>query len=104
MPTKASLRARWKTAERRIAKYIGGTRNPITGRARGDAADIEHAWLSVEVKYRQKLPEWIKDALRQAQASARGNQTPVVIIIEKGMEVGRAWALFELEEVRDRWL
>lgn len=94
----------WKQCERRVAKYIGGTRIPITGRQRGDAADIDHAWLSPEVKYRKQLPEWIKDAMRQAKASARSNQTPIVIICEKGADVGRAWAIFELEEVRDRWL
>ena len=94
----------WKACERRVAKYIGGTRVPITGRQRGDAPDIEHPWLSVEVKYRKTRPEWIKDGMRQAKASSRGNQTPVVIICEKGADVGRAWALFELEEVRDRWL
>jgi hypothetical protein len=94
----------WKACERRIAKYIGGTRIPVTGRQRGDAADIDHPWLSPEVKYRKKLPEWMKDALRQAKASARGNQTPIVIMCEKGMDVGRCWAIFELEEVRDRWL
>lgn len=94
----------WKACERRVAKYINGERVPITGRQRGDAPDIKHNWLSVEVKYRKTTPEWIKDAMRQAKASARGNQTPVVIICEKGQDVGRAWALFELEEVRDRWL
>jgi hypothetical protein len=46
----------WKTAERRIAKELGGTRVPVTGRGRGDVPDIEHPALSVEVKSRRRLP------------------------------------------------
>lgn len=94
----------WKACERRVAKYIGGERVPITGRQRGDAPDIAHNWLSVEVKYRKALPAWLKDAMHQAKASARCSQTPIVILCEKGSDVGKSFAIFELEEVRDRWL
>ena len=95
----------WKACERRVAKYIGGERVPITGRQRGDAPDIKHAWLSVEVKYRKKMPEWIKDAYSQAVASKKGpHSMPVVILCEKGEDIGKAWILTELNEFRDRWL
>ena len=94
----------WKSCERRAAKYIGGERVPITGRQRGSAPDIAHPWLSVEVKYRKKLPDWIKDAMSQAKASQVGQQLPVVILCEKGEEMGRAWILCELHEFRERWL
>ncbi|KKK54625.1 hypothetical protein LCGC14_3082850, partial [marine sediment metagenome] len=46
-----------------IAKYIGGERVPITGRQRGDVPDIKHNWLSVEVKLRMRIPEWIKNGI-----------------------------------------
>ena len=94
----------WKACERRVAKYIGGERVPITGRQRGDAPDIKHNWLSVEVKYRKKLPDWIKDALSQAKASQIRQQLPVVIMCEKGEETGKCWIMCELGEFRDRWL
>ena len=95
----------WKRFERRVAKYIGNAeRVPITGRQRGSAPDIEHAWLSIEAKYRATLPAWIKDAFSQAKASARANQAPVVIIGEKGDETGKAWICMELSEFRDRFL
>jgi hypothetical protein len=74
----------WKRTERSIAAVIGGQRIPITGRQRGDAPDIEHPWLSVEVKHRQHLPVWILDAMDQAVASARSDQLPVAILHEKG--------------------
>jgi hypothetical protein len=94
----------WKACERRVARYIGGLRKPITGRQRGDAPDVEHNWLGVEVKYRKKLPDWIKDAMSQAKAASRQSQMPVVIICEKGEEIGKCWILTELGEFRDRFL
>lgn len=94
----------WKACERRVAKYIGGERVPITGRQRGDAPDIEHNWLSPEVKYRRNLPEWIKDAFSQAKASAKPCQAPVVILCEKGEETSKYWICMELGEFRERFL
>lgn len=94
----------WKACERRIAKYIKGERVPITGRQRGDAPDIKHNWLSPEVKYRKTLPAWFKDAMNQAEASAMPRQLPVVIMVEKGQEVGEAFIMCRLKDFRDHWL
>ena len=95
----------WKQYERRLAKYIGhAERVPVTGRQRGSAPDIEHAWLAIEAKYRKKLPDWIKDAMSQAKASARGCQAPVVIMGEKGEETGKSLIIMELHEFRERFL
>ena len=78
----------WKRAERRVADLFGGTRVPITGRARGSAPDVAHPLYAIEVKYRKNgLPGWIKDAMSQAKASARGEQWPVVVLVEKGGEM-----------------
>ena len=93
----------WKAWERKIAKYIGGERVPVTGRARGSAPDIDHAWMSIEVKLRKSLPKWQHDAMAQAIASAQGNQSPVVIMAESGMEVGDAWIMLQLREWKDRF-
>ena len=94
----------WKACERRIAKFIGGERVPITGRQRGDAPDIAHNWLSVEVKYRKKIPEWIKDAMRQAVASKRMRQMPCVILCEKGQKTEDNLIIFRLGDAKDHWL
>jgi hypothetical protein len=40
----------WKQAERKIAAILGGRRIPVSGRGLGDAPDIEHLVLSVEVR------------------------------------------------------
>jgi hypothetical protein len=74
----------WKKVERKIAELIGGRRVPVTGRQRGDAPDIAHDWLSVEVKHRRILPDWILDALCQAKASAAGtDKLPIAILHQK---------------------
>lgn len=72
----------WKSVERALASRLGGVRNPISGRQRGDKADIEHPTLSLEIKHRKKLPDWIWDALDQAEKSKKNGQTPVVILHE----------------------
>lgn len=78
-------RPNWKRTERKIATHLGGRRVPVTGRSRGDAPDIAHDWLSVEVKHRATLPGWLHDALRQAVASAQSaDKLSVVVLHESG--------------------
>lgn len=74
----------WKRTERKVAAMLGGERVPITGRQRGDAPDVRHEWLSIEVKHRKDVPAWLKGAMAQAVASVRGNQLPVSIIHQHG--------------------
>ncbi|GIV61536.1 MAG: hypothetical protein KatS3mg044_0402 [Rhodothermaceae bacterium] len=64
----------WKAVERKVAERLGGRRVPVTGRSRGDAPDVAHAWLSIEIKHRARLPAWIEDAMRCGDA---GNRTRV---------------------------
>lgn len=94
----------WKACERRVAKYIGGERVPVSGRARGDKPDIDHNFLSIEVKYRAKFPFWLHDAMAQAEASAMPRQMPCVILCEKGQETGETFICFRLRDARDHWL
>ncbi|QXD16984.1 hypothetical protein GQ464_008640 [Rhodocaloribacter litoris] len=74
----------WKRTERAVAARLNGRRVPVTGRARGDAPDVAHAWLSIEIKHRSRLPAWIEDAMRQAEAAAREDQLPVAVLHERG--------------------
>ncbi len=77
-------RATWKRTERSIAGLIGGERVPVSGRQRGDQPDVRHDWLSVEVKHRQTVPQWLLGSLTQARAAVRGDQLPVAIIHRHG--------------------
>ena len=64
----------WKACERRVAELLGGRRVPVSGRQRGDTPDVLHEWLSIEVKFRRRLPAWIEVAMKQAEASAKEGQ------------------------------
>lgn len=79
----------WKKVERSIAGLLGGERVPITGR--GDLPDVVAGPLAVEVKEREKLPEWIQQAMAQAATGAgvlfrqtQRNRVPVVVLHQKG--------------------
>lgn len=74
----------WKRTERRIAELLGGERVPITGRQRGSAPDVKHGWLSIEVKHRNVVPNWLHEAMDQAQLSKRGDQLPIVVLHQCG--------------------
>ena len=109
----------WKAVERRIAKYLGGERVPITGRQRGSAPDIKHEWLSIEVKQRDSLPAWVHDAMDQAEKSALNlmhpgrfneqgfalvsisRQLPVVILHQTGKRIEDDYVVLRLEDFRD---
>lgn len=77
-------RSTWKATERALAARLGGQRVPVSGRARGDAPDIAHPLLSLEVKHRQSLPAWLHEAMAQAVACASPDQIPVAILHAHG--------------------
>jgi hypothetical protein len=70
----------WKACERRIAAELGGARIPVSGWTRGDAPDVAHPSLSIEVKSRKTLPGWLLDAVAQAEAWAGPDQLPVAVL------------------------
>jgi hypothetical protein len=99
----------WKQAERRIAAILGGERVPVSGRGRGCAPDIEHPALSVEVKTRAKLPAWIEDAMRQAEAASEvdarhfdlPHRTPITVLHNDRKPYRDALVLIRLSEFSD---
>jgi hypothetical protein len=74
----------WKACERKVATLLGGIRVPVSGRGRGHSPDIHHQRFSIEVKSRRKLPAWLEDAMRQAEASARDGQLSVAVLHPDG--------------------
>ncbi len=88
----------WKACERKVAALLGGKRVPVSGRARGDAPDVLHDGLSIEVKSRKKLPAWIEDAMKQAEASAKDGQLPVVILHQDGHKYRNAFVVCRFGE------
>ncbi len=78
------MSSQWKSTERAVAKRLGGRRVPITGRQRGDVPDVQHSWLSIEVKHRKTIPAWLHDAMAQAVAAQRDGQLPIVCVHKAG--------------------
>lgn len=91
----------WKAVERGIAGVIGGERVPVTGRARGSAPDVSHPTWSIEIKHRNALPDWIHDAMDQAESSAKTGQLPIVILHQKGQRHKDSFVVVRLGEFQD---
>jgi len=89
---------RWKATERRIAALLGGRRVPVSGRGRGDAPDIAHPWLSLEVKDRATLPAWLLDALDQAEGAAIPAQLPAAVLHRAGDRHDAALVVLRLSD------
>jgi hypothetical protein len=89
--------ASWKRQERRVARALGGERQPNTGR-RG--ADVLTARWAIEVKVRRELPHWLLKALAQAEEAAQETgRLPLVVLVHapgRGRRV-RCYALLPLE-------
>ena len=90
----------WKHTERKVAGLLGGKRVPITGRQRGDVPDVAHDWLSVEVKHRRTVPDWLLDAMAQAVAAVRGEQLPVAVLHQHGQAHGDDLVVLRLADFR----
>lgn len=89
----------WKKIERKVADILGGVRVPVTGRQRGDAPDVLHRLWSIEVKHRKALPEWLFDAMEQAEESKKSAQTPIVILHQKGQAVIESFTVLRLSDI-----
>lgn len=92
----------WKLCERRIAEELGGRRVPVSGRARGDAPDVEHPTLSIEVKSRRRLPAWIENAVSQAEVAAEPPQLPVAVLHQDGRRYQDALVVLRLKDFDKR--
>ena len=88
----------WKAVERAIAHLLGGRRVPVSGRQRGDSPDIEHPFLSIEVKHRKQPPAWLLDALDQAHASTHGCQHPIAVLHERYRPYKKSLVVLTLED------
>lgn len=89
----------WKKIERKVANALGGVRVPVTGRQRGSAPDIEHDLFSIEVKHRETLPEWLMDAMEQANMSRTGDKLPMVVLHQKGQPIIECLTVMKLGDI-----
>ena len=105
-----STRRRWKSVERAIARFLGGEREPVSGRQRGYRPDVAHATLAIECKSWARLPLRVCEALEQAERAAqwaarRGEpgKLPIAVIHGVRSPMGRALVVMRLEEFVERF-
>ena len=87
----------WKAFERRVAERSGGTRISVSDRKTD--LDVDHAHLGIECKYRNKLPQYLKDWYSQAERGSTEDQIPVVVIGEKNSS--RMYALMDFDRLAE---
>ena len=85
----------WKRFERRVAQRSGGRRISVADRETD--LDVEHPYLGIECKYREKLSQYIKDWYQQAEDGSKDGQVPVVAIGEKNSS--RIFALLDFDDL-----
>lgn len=88
--------ATWKEHERRTAAALGGRRVGPTGRI---GADVDGGWILAECKHREKLPQWLGQALARIRGEAGPSRLGVVVAHEKA---GRdSWVIMSLRDWQD---
>lgn len=73
--------AAWKVGERANRKQYSLEKDAHIGEAGTDGTG---EWLVVEYKFRKKLPQWIENALKQAEVRAKPNQLAAARLHQKG--------------------
>ena len=77
-------KSNWKQTEREIVRMAGGERTGPLGKHLPDGTPETYP-LSVEVKHRESIPQWLIDAVDQSETEAYSNgYLPVVILHPKG--------------------
>lgn len=95
----------WKAGERVIAARLGGVRVPVNGRARGSAPDVAHEDLAIEIKTRAGIPDWLEEALLQAEASSPLHQKlPIAIIHEDHRPYTASLVVLRLSDFESRFM
>jgi hypothetical protein len=87
----------WKVSELKVSKLLGGQRAGAVGR---EGADVIHPHLSVEVKERRRLPDWLLHAMAQAVGAADG-RLPMVVLHRAGDRYDDAMVIIRMRDWRE---
>jgi hypothetical protein len=77
-----TARGTWKAFERRVAFDLGGQRIPVTGIDR-DGADVRTPMFAIQVKLRNRLPDWLWGWLDGICLSAKGEGRIGVLVLRR---------------------
>ena len=101
MPERRSLISdkNWKSFERRVAKAVGGRRQPVTGERAG--ADVESPRLVCQVKKGYSMPrylrQWLDSMIGWRDENAKG-KAAVLVWQAKGKKDKDSLVLLTLED------
>lgn len=87
-------KSRGKQDERDVAKVLNGHRYPADT---GGKLDIEHSYLAIQVKGGLQPAKALREGLAEAQAGAKDNMLPCVVIIDRSHGLKR-YIAFDLME------
>lgn len=89
----------WKRTERGVARVMGGERAPVNGRGAG--SDVLHDRFAIEVKDRGDVPEWIRNAIKQAETAryVEDKSAALVILHMPGQHIGSSLAVLKLRDL-----
>ena len=93
----------WKATERDLAKRLGGKRVPVNS-TDGVKCDVSTPVLSVEVKERQSLPDWLTCSVTQAENNCEVGKLPVVILHLKGQRHDNDLLVIELKHFEEWYI
>lgn len=86
----------WKAVERSFAKKLGGRRVGILSKE-----DIMTQDYSYEIKVREKLPEFLKKAYKQAVGNSFDGKIPILVLKEKYKQYKDSLVILSLEDFQE---
>ena len=90
--------------ERQVADRLNGRRLGNTGQSTPDVVSCCGGYIVLgEVKHRRRLPDWLKNALIQAECHVEDDQLAIAVLHELHMPVGDSLVVLRLDDFC-RWL
>jgi hypothetical protein len=101
--TSKANKARGKADERDVAALLGGKRHPADVGGPEDVY-VESLGLSVQVKGRAAVPDYLRDGMESARvaAAARTGWTGVLVLVDRSGTRLRRYVVMDLEDFRAR--
>ena len=89
----------WKKHELRTALALGGKR---TGNRGINTNDVDHDWLAIECKHRKTLPDWLTDAMRQAEANRdSAEKLAIVVLHQHGQRSANDFVVLRMKDFQE---
>lgn len=74
----------WKSAEKKVAEYLGGERVSRGADFSKSDCDVRHNVFAIEVKERKRVPKFFREILAQADRYNDGSKLSIGVLHELG--------------------